>query len=261
MEKVDILGVGIDNLSLQEVLEEVTHFLQSRNQHFIVTPNPEFLVAAAKDKQFKEILNYADIAVSDGVGLLYAAKFNKRKLVRVTGVDLVWAISELANEKTKPWPIYLLGAADGVADEAAKVLTDQFPDLKMVGAQSGGEVTAGATDYHIINEINIAKPKILFVAFGQGKQEKWIYNNLDKLPSVKLAIGVGGAFDYISGATPRAPKILQKLGLEWLYRLIQEPRRWERIVNAIIIFPALIIKDKFFDKSQKQEKIDNSKEQ
>lgn len=251
MEKVDILGVGIDNLSLQEVLEKVTHFLRSTNQHFIVTPNPEFLVAANKDKQFKEILNYADIAVSDGVGLVYAAKFNKKKLVRVTGVDLVWAISELANERVKPWPFYLLGAGEGIAVETAEVLTKQFPNLVIAGAQSGGEITSGATNYNIINEINLTKPKILFVAFGQIKQEKWIFSNLDKLPSVKLAIGVGGAFDYLSGATPRAPRFLQSLGLEWLYRLTQEPQRWRRIVIAIIVFPALIIKERLFSRFRK----------
>ena len=253
MKKVDILGVGIDNLSLQEVLEKVTHFLQSANQHFIVTPNPEFLVAANKDKQFKEILNYADIAVSDGVGLLYAAKFNKKKLVRVTGADLIWAISELANGQTKPWPVYLLGAGEGIAMKTAEILSKQFLNLKIAGAQSGGEVTLSATNYDLINEINLTKPKILFVAFGQIKQEKWIFNNLDKLPSVKLAIGVGGAFDYLSGATPRAPSFLQSLGLEWLYRLIQEPKRWQRIVNAIIIFPALVIKERLFSRFKKTE--------
>lgn len=260
MEKVDILGVGIDNLSLQEVLEKVTHFLQSNNQHFIVTPNPEFLVAANKDKQFKEILNYADIAVSDGVGLLYAAKFNKKKLVRVTGADLVWAISELANGQTKPWPVYLLGAGEGIAMETAEVLSKQFPNLKIAGAQSGGELTPSAVNYNLINDINSTKPKILFVAFGQIKQEKWIFNNLDKLPSVKLAIGVGGAFNYLSGATPRAPNFLQSLGLEWLYRLIQEPQRWKRIANAIIVFPWLIVKQRVLGRFKKieQEAEDNS---
>ena len=130
MEKVDILGVGIDNLSLQEVLEKVTHFLQSANQHFIVTPNPEFLVAANKDKQFKKILNYADIAVSDGVGLLYAAKFNKKKLVRVTEDDLIWAIYELANGKTKHWSIDLLGAGEGIEMKTAEILSKKFPIYK-----------------------------------------------------------------------------------------------------------------------------------
>lgn len=259
MEKVDILGVGIDNLSLQEVLEKITHFLQSKNQHFIVTPNPEFLVVAGKDKQFKEVLNYADIAVSDGVGLLYAAKFNKKKLVRVTGVDLAWAISELASEKS--WPVYFLGAVEEVAEATAKVLTDQFPELNVVGAQSGGEITTGATNYNIINEINIAKPKILFVAFGQIKQEKWIFNNLDKLPSVKVAIGVGGAFDYISGVTPRAPKFLQRLGLEWLFRLTKEPKRYKRIINAVIVFPFLIIKKRLLGRFQEVTEISDTKDQ
>ncbi len=242
--RVKILGVKIDNLSLQEVLEKINQFLDSKNQHYIVTPNPEFLVAAQKDNQFKEILNLADIACADGTGLIKAAKFFGKRLQRVTGVDLVWVTCELAEQKN--CSVYLLGAGGMIAEQAAENLKQEFPNLKIAGAESGGEiVNPKQIDQDLINRINIAKPKILFVAFDQVKQEKWIFYHLDKLPSVKLAIGVGGTFDYISGAVKRAPKFLRRLGLEWLYRLIWEPSRFERIINAVIVFPFLVIKKRF----------------
>lgn len=244
MQKVKILGVGIDNLSLQEVLENVKHFLNSKNQHFIVTPNPEFLVAADQDEEFKKILNYADISVTDGAGIFYAAKFfYGERLQRVTGVDLMWNICDIS--QGQDWPIFLLGGQQGVAKTAKKVLEKAFPEINIVGAQSGGEIKDVKSDYaQLIADINVAKPAILFVAFGQGKQEKWIFNHLDRMPSVKLAMGVGGSFDYISGRIKRAPEFLRRIGLEWLYRLIKEPSRYKRIFNAIIVFPVLVIKNK-----------------
>lgn len=246
MEKVEILGVHIDNLSLQEVLEQANRFINSENQHYIVTANPEFLVAAEQDSHFKEILNYSDIAVADGVGIIKAAKFQGKNLQRVTGVDLVWSIAELAEQQH--YSIYLLGAWEGIAQAAASVLKENFPALDICGAEDGGVVDDPTEINHkIINQINLAKPQIIFIAFGQVKQEKWIFYNLDQLPSVKLAIGVGGAFDYISGAVPRAPHWLQRLGLEWLFRLVNQPSRWQRIINAVVVFPYLIIKKRLLN--------------
>jgi len=239
MNKVEILGVQIDNLSLQEVLEKVKLFLADKNQHFIVTPNPEFLVAAQKDSRFKEILNYADIAVADGVGLIKAAKFLGQRLQRVPGVDLSWAICELAEQTG--FSVYLLGAKEMVAAQMTEKLLHHLPQLKVVGAESGGEIIdPKKDDLDLLARINDAKPKILFVAFGQVKQEKWIFYHLDKLPSVKLAIGVGGTFDYIAGTAKRPPKFIRRMGLEWLYRLIWEPWRWKRILNAVVVFPILV---------------------
>lgn len=252
MNKVEILGVKIDNLSLQEVLEKVNQFLVSKNQHYIVTPNPEFLVAANKDRNFKEILNFADIACADGVGLIKAAKSLGKRLQRVTGVDLVWAICELAEQKN--YPVYFLGAPDLVAAATAEILQQEFPNLKVVGAESGGEIIdPRQTDLDLLNRINDAKPKILFVAFGQVKQEKWIFYHLDQLPSVKLALGVGGTFDYLSGVVSRAPAFLRHLGLEWLYRLIRQPSRWRRILKAVIIFPLLVLISKIKKRVRRQE--------
>jgi N-acetylglucosaminyldiphosphoundecaprenol N-acetyl-beta-D-mannosaminyltransferase len=245
--KMEILGVKIDNLSLQEVLEKISRFLDSSNQHYIITPNPEFLVAAQTDKNFKEILNYADIAVPDGIGLIYAAKFLGKRLIRITGVDLIWYICQLAEQKN--CSVYFLGGREAVAEKTGEILKREFPNLKITGAQSGGEITDPMNiNENLAREIRQAAPQIIFVALGQVKQEKWIFSHLDKLPSVKLAMGVGGSFDYIAEEIPRAPEYLRRIGLEWLYRLIREPKRWPRIVNAVLIFPYLIIKDKILKK-------------
>lgn len=247
MNKVEILGIKIDNLSLQEVLENCKAFLDSNEPHYIVTPNPEFLVAAQNDENFHEILNYADLAIADGIGLIHAANFLKKKLVRVTGVDLVWSLSELAEQKN--CSIYFLGGNDLVAAQTAEYLKEQYPNLIIAGAESGGYIDDPKfEDKDLIERINDSKPDIILVAFGQVKQEKWIYYNLDKLPTIKLAVGIGGAFDYLSGNIPRAPKLIRQLGFEWLYRLIKEPKRWKRIFNATIIFPWLVFKEKYFIK-------------
>ncbi len=244
MNKVEILGVEIDDLSLQEILGKAKFFLSSQNQHYIVTPNPEFIVAAQQDREFKEILNYADIAVADGIGLVKAAKFLKQRLQRVTGVDLMWNVAELAEQNN--CSVYLLGGVESIAAKTAEILQQHFKNLQIAGAESGGVIDdPKKIDYQLIERIKISKAKILFVAFGQIKQEKWIFYHLDKLPNIKLAIGVGGAFDYITGVVKRPPAWIRSIGLEWLYRLIQQPRRYRRIINAVIVFPFLIIKKRF----------------
>ena len=247
--KTEILGVLIDNLSLQEVLAKSQRLINSGQQHFIVTPNPEFIVAAQHDQRFKEILNYADIAVADGFGLILAAKVLNKKLMRVTGIDLLSQLTSLSAQRG--WPVYFLGGGPDIAARTAQTLNKQHTNLIIAGAVSGGVITDPAKiDQAVIQAINRAQPKILFVAFGHGKQEKWIFHHLDKLPSVKLAVGVGGAFDYIAGVTKRSPILIQQLGLEWLWRLIHQSWRWKRIITAVIIFPLLVAKQKFFKTAQ-----------
>ena len=249
--KLSILGVQIDNLSKPEVLKKVEYFLDSDKQHYIVTPNPEFLVAAQKDEEFKNILNNADLAIPDGFGLKIASRIlHKQKINRFAGVDLMIKICELATKKNKS--IYLFGAGESVAQKTAKELKKQFPKLKIAGAESGGKISnfqflISNTDLNKssnLAKIKQADPDILFIALGQVKQEKWIAQNLPKLPSIRLAIGIGGSFDYISKKTPRAPKFLRILGLEWLFRLILQPKRIKRIWNAVVVFIWLILKQK-----------------
>lgn len=240
MSKVNILSVLIDNLPKKEVLAKIDEFLADGRQHYIVTPNPEMIIAAQKDNAFLEILNKADLAVPDGVGLIFASRYLKRPLPkRITGVDLMLDICQTAEQKN--CSVYLLAAEEGLAKpgETAEALVQRFPKLKI----TGGTLSKEESGEEIINGINTAKPEILFVALGVGKQEKFIYSNLNKTSSVKIAMGVGGAFDFIAGRIKRAPRLLRKIGLEWLWRLFMQPRRLKRIFTATIKFSWKIIRN------------------
>lgn len=273
--KIDILGVKVDKIRQEEVIRRVEKWLlEKESQHYIVTPNPEMVVAAQQDKKFKNILNKADIAIPDGIGLLWAAKFLSLEIryqtlvrnlrifwqfiytqlslifhpkycrtvlpERVTGTDLVWKIAQLCEQKN--CSIYLLGAIGNISQLASKKLKQRFPNLKIAGAFAGSPKPEADEKSRAI--INHAQPDILFVAYGHQKQEKWIDRNLPKLNSVKLAIGVGGAFDFIAEKTKRAPQFFRKLGLEWFWRLITQPWRIKRIWTATFIFPWKVLKYK-----------------
>jgi N-acetylglucosaminyldiphosphoundecaprenol N-acetyl-beta-D-mannosaminyltransferase len=134
-------------------------------------------------------------------------------------------------------PIFLLGAAPGVAEKTAEILMSRSPLLRVVGTDAGWSSDDDAA--RIIAKINECKPHLLLVAFGAPKQDEWIAKYLPQIPSVKVAMGIGGTFDFIAGTQTRAPKIMRKFGLEWLYRLVREPKRFKRIFNAVIVFPWL----------------------
>ncbi len=234
--KINILDVLIDNLQKDDVLKKVEQFLSDGRQHYIVTPNPEMVMATQKNGEFLKILNNADLAVPDGVGLIFASRYLKRPLTqRITGVDLMIDICNLAEQKNSS--VYLLAAANGLSkpNEVKAVLKKRYPRLKV----SGGVIEISDFRFQIedlLEEINAIKPEILFVALGAGRQEKFIAENLHKIPSVKIAMGVGGAFDFIAGKIKRAPNLVQKIGLEWFWRLIMQPWRWKRILTATIKF-------------------------
>ena len=241
--KTEILGVKVDNLDQDEVLLKIEEFLggdsfrpERDKQRYIVTLNPEFLVEARRDGEFKDILNQADISVADGIGLILAARWLGYPLKkRLAGVDLMEAICRRAAEKD--WPVFLLGGGEGVAEEAALKLAKEYSGLEIEvwdekAVSNFGK--AGSKD----------KKGILFVALGAPKQEKWIAANLSKMPSVKLAVGVGGAFDFISGRVRRAPKFIRRAGLEWLWRFGCQPWRFRRIFRAVVVFPWLALKEK-----------------
>jgi N-acetylglucosaminyldiphosphoundecaprenol N-acetyl-beta-D-mannosaminyltransferase len=299
ISKKNILGVGITNASRGEILEYIVKNLENfKEKHYFVTPNPEFLVLAGKNVAFKNILNNADLALADGVGVMIAAKILGKPLKdRFTGVDLVKSVCEVVSEK--PITVGFLGGRDGVAELTAECLQKKYPKLKI--AFVGEEWDIGST--HPLNEslepkgntFSILKNRslspadkicksasrdplkssfrggshlgqkgssenglsranylsyaichkpidILFVAFGAPKQEFWISENLEKLP-VKIAVGVGGAFDYISGKITRAPNFVRSIGFEWLFRLVVQPWRIKRQFS-LIKFIYLVIKEK-----------------
>jgi len=242
-----ILGVKIDNLTIAETLQKIEVFLRDGQQHYLVTPNPEFLVEAQKDEEFKRILNQADLAVPDGMGLVLAARFLGQPLKqRITGTDLMEEICQRAAQKK--WPVFLLGGRQGVAEKARDNLRERYQGLEIkVNSRSD------LFDTTFLNPIGFKKvvskrsdlgSAILFVALGAPKQEKWIVENLKLMPSVKLVMGVGGAFDFMAGRARRAPKFLRAIGLEWLWRLFCQPRRIIRIFKAVVVFPWLVIRNR-----------------
>ena len=219
-----ILDINVDNLNYQQTLEAIRDFIKGGGKHYIVTTNPEMVVQSLTDKNFAEILNGADLSVADGWGIVWATRILGQPLSeRVAGVDLMYGMSLLASQEG--YSVFLLGGEEKVAEEAAQKLAKVLPNLKIAGAYSGSPNEKD--DDQSIEMLNSNKMDILFVAFGAGKQEKRIARNLDKIPA-KVAIGVGGAFDYLSERKKRAPRVVQKIGFEWLYRLAREPWRWRR---------------------------------
>ncbi|NQU83800.1 MAG: WecB/TagA/CpsF family glycosyltransferase [Parcubacteria group bacterium] len=240
--KNDILGVKISNITKKEALQKCWQFLNCGNHHVITTPNPEMVVMAQKDDYFRKIFEHADLCLPDGFGLILASRlFGAPLKERITGTDFVSKLCGLA--EYGKCSVFLLGAKKGVAKKASEKLKAKYPNLSIVGAESGGLINKMSLEekYDMLIRINRAKPDILFVAFGHGRQEKWIAENISKMPSIKIAMGIGGAFDFIAGEVKRAPAIFQRAGLEWLWRLIKEPRRYKRIYNATIKFGLLCI--------------------
>lgn len=234
--KTQILGVKIDDVNMTEALAITEKWIWNPGRHYIVTPNPEMLIAAQKDLEFKKVLNQADLAIPDGAGLKLASDIESI----IPGIDFMEALCKLAAEKG--FTTGFLGGKEEVAKETAKCLQKKYPGLKVAFAQSGGGIDRNGnmlSDYRLpttVAEDERLKPvDILFVAFGHIKQEKWIANNLDKIP-VHVAMGVGGAFDYLSGKVLRAPKLVRNLGFEWLFRLVVQP--W-RIKRQLVLFKYL----------------------
>jgi len=242
-ESITILGVQVSNVDVPESLAIIEGLIESVPSYQLVTVNTEFLMAAQKDAEFKAIINAAALALPDGVGLLWAARFLGHPLKeRVTGVDTVQRVAKLAARKG--YRLFLLGAAEGVADLCAQRLSNEYPNLQIAGTYSGSP--AVEEEDEIVALIRRARPDVLFVAYGAPQQDKWIARNLKRL-GVPLAMGVGGAFDFITGVAVRAPRWMQRLGLEWLHRLYREPWRWRRML-ALPRFVGLVIMRKLGDK-------------
>jgi N-acetylglucosaminyldiphosphoundecaprenol N-acetyl-beta-D-mannosaminyltransferase len=235
-----ILGVNISAASFNENLDIAESFLNSSGFHMIFTPNPEFLVLAQKDGDFLNILNSGDLLVADGVGLYIASKFNAVKIQgRTPGIDLIDALFE--KMKPRRQSVYILGGKPGVAQKAAEKIRVKHIGVVVCGFADGyfDEKKEGI----ILNEIQTLKPDLLLVGLSFPKQEKWVYNNREKLP-VKAAIGCGGAIDVFAGTVKRAPAGFRELGLEWFYRLITQPSRIVRMMQ-LPVFLLMAATEKF----------------
>lgn len=238
---VAILGVPIDDLSQEEVMQRLDEFVASGRFHQVATANTDFLINAQRDPELMTILRTADMVVPDGMPLVVASRWLRSGLrERVTGADLVPNLAKRAAEKG--YRVFLLGGKPEVAKTAAERLAAQNPGLQIVGCVSPPVKHVVEMDHEVLlAEIEAARPDILFVAFGNPKQEKWIHLNRSRL-AVPVCIGIGGTFDFLAGHIRRAPAWMQSSGLEWLYRLLQEPKRlWKRYSTDVVHFSRLIV--------------------
>ena len=226
-----VLGLRVQSCTMPETVAALTDRLQNRRQAFVVTLNPEMAVACGKDRDFQQAVSGADFVLPDGVGIVWAGRYWGNFVPgRVTGFDLTQELFKVADEHK--YKVFLLGATPGVAEAAAENCRSVYPNLIFAGCNDGFFEETAVDG--IVKTINQAGTDILLVALGMGKQEKWLYANRHKLNAAVL-VGVGGVFDVLAGKVARAPRFLQNIGLEWLFRLYKEPRRFRRML-AIPVF-------------------------
>jgi N-acetylglucosaminyldiphosphoundecaprenol N-acetyl-beta-D-mannosaminyltransferase len=213
--------------------------LAQGGRHHIVTTNPEFVMEAQHNGDFRQVLEHADLSVPDGFGLVLAARWLRTPLRgRVTGVALTHRIAALAAERG--YRLFLLGAAPGVAEQAAAVLKRLYPGVGIAGCFAGAPYPR--YEPFLQQYIAATKPDVLLVAYGHPAQDLWIARNQPVL-QIPLAMGVGGVFDYLTERVPFAPAWIRKIGLEWLYRLVHQPQRWRRILVAVPLFSWSVLWD------------------
>lgn len=243
-KQIHILGAKVDLLTRQEVFHRLRQWLSGRGSHHVVTLNPEIALLAEREDGFHKVINRASITVADGVGLRFAARmFGLGVPERITGREIMDVLCQAAVKGHKR--VYLLGGNADVAQTAAKRLQALYPGLEIAGAEEGMAAQEFAVDGPLARaltaKITSARADILFVAFGAPKQERWISKNLKHLPGVKIAVGIGGLFDYLAGTAKEPGLFWQKHGLEWLYRLFTQPSRWYRILNATAVFLSRVL--------------------
>lgn len=231
-ERIDILGVGVHNCDQSEAVAALERFLRERpaRLHQVCTVNPEFVMEARRNRPFRDLLNRVDLATPDGVGVVAAARLlGKPVRGRATGVQIVEHLARISAREG--YSLFLLGAQPGVADEAAQVLRRRYGEVSIAGTFPG---SPNDEDWpEISSRLERAKPDVLLVAYGAPRQDLWIDRHSRELPSsVKVAVGVGGVYDYLSGRAPLAPAPIRRIGMEWLYRLVTQPWRWRRILRV-----------------------------
>lgn len=240
--------VQVDDIKLSEALKQARSFLSDGKQHYITTPNPEMVMTAKYDPSFRKVFADASLSLIDGVGLKYGLRlFGLPIKNRVTGVDFTQKFLSAVGEAG----IFILGGEKGASKRCASVLTQQ--GLNVVGTyepernvyenrKSGLRVNDMETHKFVLEQIRDSHARIVLVALGHGKQEKWLKKYLKKCPEVSVGIGVGGTIDYLSGDVKRAPATLRAFGLEWLWRLMRQPWRAKRILTATISFSVEVLR-------------------
>lgn len=231
MARTPILGVGIDPIDSPTLVAHVEQWIaekragQAARCRQVCTVNPEFVIDARRSPEFARVLDQADLCVADGIGILWAGRLLGAPFPqRVTGSDSIYTLCAAAAQSGQR--VFFLGAGPGIAKKTAEILSSRYPGLKVAGVYGG---SPHEDDWPTIaRHLADAGPDLLFVAYGHPRQDYWIHRHRHELPA-GVAMGVGGAFDFVAGVTRRAPTGWQRLGLEWLYRLLREPWRWRRM--------------------------------
>ena len=262
-KKIEILGVNINPSAKGALLGEIEEIATGRNPGYIATVNPEFIVAAQKNEEFRDVLAKSVFNTADGIGIVWAAKFLSLRTSQVPvyrhiqvvaqwlmtlgatlvtpkwlhsivkqrapGTELFWDIAKIAEKHGLS--IFLIGGFGDTPKITSKKLQEKYPRLKIAGTS-----TRNFDDKTAPSVVAKARPDIVYVAFGAVRQEKWMAEH-QRTIGAKLMIGLGGTFDYVAGVQPEPPRQVRALGLEWLYRLITQPKRWKRIFTATVVFP------------------------
>lgn len=232
-QRVDVLGVEFDRLDLPSAADLILERLDRGERTFVITANPEFIMLARRDRELAQIARQADIVVADGTGVMVGSRLLGDGLPRVAGRLLVDRLMpELSHRGAR---IFLLGAGIGIAERAAYALRRRWPSVQIVGTY------AGSADVESAERVRAAEPTVVLVAYGMPKQERWIVHHLGSLPSVRLAMGVGGVLDQLAGVQRVPPAFLHRVGLEWLWRLLNEPSRWRR-QRVLPLFAGLVLR-------------------
>jgi N-acetylglucosaminyldiphosphoundecaprenol N-acetyl-beta-D-mannosaminyltransferase len=245
MHSVDVLGVRVDDVTMEQACACVADFVGEPKCHQIATVNPEFIMLARRHPEFSGVLAASDLNLPDGANLVRAARALGQPLrERVAGSDLIWRIAARAAEER--WAIFLLGAGEGIAANAAMKLRTRFPCLQIAGVWAGSPRPQDEVEQ--VARVNQSGAAILLVAYGAPAQDLWIARNRRRL-TPHVAMGVGGALDFIAGRVPRAPLWMQRAGMEWLFRLAREPWRMRRQL-ALLEFAWLVVQARYFPSSR-----------
>jgi N-acetylglucosaminyldiphosphoundecaprenol N-acetyl-beta-D-mannosaminyltransferase len=221
-----LLGVPIDPMSETDAVDWVTAAIREGRPRLVISVNPERIMRAGRDPDFAAVLRRADLALADGAGVLWAARRLGHPLPgRVAGVDLLQALA--ARGGAEGWRFFFLGGGPGVAQAAGEVLRQRYPGFQLAGTDAGSPDPFN--DAITTQAVRSSGAQLLFLAYGAGAEEAWLARNLTRSGAI-VGMGVGGALDFISGRSRRAPRWMRERGLEWLYRLGQEPWRWRRML-------------------------------
>ena len=245
-QRADVLGVGLNNITMSGAVEAVETLIESGKPGYIVTPNPEIICFCRRDPRIMAAVNGASLVIPDGIGVIYALKILRRPIGgRVPGVELGENILPVAVQRG--YRLFIFGGKPGVAEKAAQRLTEKYAGLQICGTADGYFSDDGA----VSAQISAAAPDLLFVCLGAPQQELWMAAHVGRV-NARLMIGLGGSVDIYAGEVNRAPKFWRKLNLEWFYRLLCQPRRIGRLISSLPSFLWAVCRQRRREKKQQR---------